>query len=339
MKVEMIISKAKITAMGTYVPTKILSNADLEKLVDTNDEWIVQRTGMRERRIAEQDQFVSDLASLAVQDMIIRYQVDISDVDMILVATSTPEYAFPSTAARVQAKLGIMGTGAIDLNAACAGFTYGLQLANGLITSGMYRKVLVIGAETLSKITDYTDRTTCILFGDGAGAFLIEKTEEQGDFITAVSGTQGEGGIHVYSAGLSSVMNDITLQGEGKLVQNGREVYKWAIRTVPEQLNRMLDLANLQPEQIDWFVPHSANLRMIEAMCERGVIPIERTLTSAEYRGNTSAASIPLAIQLAVDEGKLKKGQRLALVGFGGGLTYAGVIVDWSVPDQPIANF
>ena len=166
MKVEMLFSKAKITAMGTYVPEKILSNADLENLVDTSDEWIVQRTGMRERRIADQDQFVSDLASLAVKDMVSRYKVDISDVDMILVATSTPEYAFPSTASRVQAKLGIKNTGAIDLNAACAGFTYGLQLANALITSGMYLKVLVIGAETLSKITDYTDRTTCILFGD-----------------------------------------------------------------------------------------------------------------------------------------------------------------------------
>ncbi|PAF31724.1 ketoacyl-ACP synthase III [Paenibacillus sp. 7516] len=326
-------SKASITAFGTYVPERILNNADLEKLVETNDEWIVQRTGMRERRIAAEDQFVSDLAVKAVEDMIRRYGVDVHDVDMILVATSTPEYAFPSTASRVQARLNIAQTGALDLSAACAGFVYGLQLADSMITSGMYRKVLVIGAETLSKITDYTDRTTCILFGDGAGAFLLERTEGQGSTLAALSGTQGDGGLHVYSSGLSSEMNGVPLQGDGRLVQNGREVYKWAVRLIPEQLPKLIASSGLQAEQIDWFVPHSANMRMIEAVCERGPVPLERTLTSMEYRGNTSAASIPLAIQLAVDEGKVKQGQRLALFGFGGGLTYAGLVLEWSVPD------
>lgn len=330
----MLQSKAKITAFGTYVPERILSNADLEKMVDTNDEWIVQRTGMRERRIAADDQFVSDLAVKAVEDMIQRYGADVQDVDMILVATSTPEYAFPNTASRIQAQLNIPQTGAMDLSAACAGFVYGLQLADSLITSGMYRKVLVVGTETLSKITDYTDRSTCILFGDGAGAFLLERTEGKGNSLAALSGTQGEGGIHVYSSGLSSEMDGVSLQGNGSLVQNGREVYKWAVRLIPEQMPKLIAKAGLQAEQIDWFVPHSANLRMIEAMCERGPIPMERTLTSAEYRGNTSAASIPLAIQLAVDEGKIKQGQRLALFGFGGGLTYAGLVVEWGVPDS-----
>ncbi|MFS0871158.1 ketoacyl-ACP synthase III [Paenibacillus xylanilyticus] len=334
----MIQSKATITAMGTYVPDRILSNIDLEKMVDTSDEWIVQRTGMRERRIAGEDQYVSDLAVKAVEDMIRRYNVSVHDVDMILVATSTPEYAFPSTASRVQAQLNIPQTGALDLSAACAGFVYGLQLADSMITSGMYRKVLVIGAETLSKITDYTDRTTCILFGDGAGAFLLERTEGQGNTLAAVSGTQGEGGLHVYSSGLSSEMNGVSLQGNGRLVQNGREVYKWAVRLIPEQLPKLIAKAGLQVEQIDWFVPHSANMRMIEAVCERGPIPLERTLTSMEYRGNTSAASIPLAIQLAVDEGKVKQGQRLALFGFGGGLTYAGLVMEWRVPDSDLTK-
>lgn len=331
-------SKASITAFGTYVPERILNNADLEKLVETNDEWIVQRTGMRERRIAAEDQFVSDLAVKAVEDMIRRYGVDVHDVDMILVATSTPEYAFPSTASRVQARLNIAQTGALDLSAACAGFVYGLQLADSMITSGMYRKVLVIGAETLSKITDYTDRTTCILFGDGAGAFLLERTEGQGSTLSALSGTQGDGGLHVYSSGLSSEMNGVPLQGDGRLVQNGREVYKWAVRLIPEQLPKLIASSGLQAEQIDWFVPHSANMRMIEAVCERGPVPLERTLTSMEYRGNTSAASIPLAIQLAVDEGKVKQGQRLALFGFGGGLTYAGLVLEWTVPDAGSTN-
>ncbi|WP_181429658.1 ketoacyl-ACP synthase III [Paenibacillus illinoisensis] len=331
-------SKASITAFGTYVPERILNNADLEKMVETNDEWIVQRTGMRERRIAAEDQFVSDLAVKAVEDMIRRYGVDVHDVDMILVATSTPEYAFPSTASRVQARLNIAQTGALDLSAACAGFVYGLQLADSMITSGMYRKVLVIGAETLSKITDYTDRTTCILFGDGAGAFLLERTEGQGSTLAALSGTQGDGGLHVYSSGLSSEMNGVPLQGDGRLVQNGREVYKWAVRLIPEQLPKLIASSGLQTEQVDWFVPHSANMRMIEAVCERGPVPLERTLTSMEYRGNTSAASIPLAIQLAVDEGKVKQGQRLALFGFGGGLTYAGLVLEWSVPDAGSTN-
>jgi len=331
-------SKASITAFGTYVPERILNNADLEKMVETSDEWIVQRTGMRERRIAAEDQYVSDLAVKAVEDMIRRYGVDVHDVDMILVATSTPEYAFPSTASRVQARLNIAQTGALDLSAACAGFVYGLQLADSMITSGMYRKVLVIGAETLSKITDYTDRTTCILFGDGAGAFLLERTEGKGSALAALSGTQGDGGLHVYSSGLSSEMNGVPLQGEGRLVQNGREVYKWAVRLIPEQLPKLIASAGLQTEQIDWFVPHSANMRMIEAVCERGPVSLERTLTSMEYRGNTSAASIPLAIQLAVDEGKVKQGQRLALFGFGGGLTYAGLVLEWSVPDSDLTK-
>ncbi|WP_342554168.1 ketoacyl-ACP synthase III [Paenibacillus sp. FSL R7-0652] len=326
-------SKAAITAMGTYVPERILSNADLEKMVDTSDDWIVQRTGMRERRIAAEHEFVSDLATKAVEDMIRRYQVNVSDVDMILFATSTPEYSFPSSASRLQANLRIPHTGVLDLNAACAGFTYGMQLADSLVTSGMYRKVLVIGAETLSKITDYTDRTTCVLFGDGAGAFLVERAVGQGDFKSIVSGTQGEGGMHLYKSGLSTEMNGLPLNIEGKLVQNGREVYKWAVRMVPEQLGQLIKRAEMSPEQIDWFVPHSANMRMIEAVCERGPVPLERTLTSMEYCGNTSAASIPLALQIAVDEGKLRYGQHIALFGFGGGLTYSGLIVHWSVPD------
>ncbi|MCM3135670.1 ketoacyl-ACP synthase III [Paenibacillus polysaccharolyticus] len=327
-------SKSTITAMGTYVPDRILNNADLEKLVDTSDEWIVQRTGMRERRIAGKHEFVSDLATKAVEDMVRRYEVKITDVDMILFATSTPEYAFPSSASRVQANLGIPQTGVLDLNAACAGFTYGMQLADSLVTSGMYRKVLVIGAETLSKITDYTDRTTCVLFGDGAGAFLVERASDEGDFKSVISGTQGDGGMHLYKSGLSTEMHGQPLNAEGNLVQNGREVYKWAVRMVPEQLAELITRAEMSPEQIDWFVPHSANMRMIEAMCERGPIPLERTLTSMEYRGNTSAASIPLALQIAVDEGKLRHGQNVALFGFGGGLTYSGLVVRWGVPDR-----
>lgn len=323
-------SRSRITAIGTFVPDKVLTNADLEKLVETSDEWIVQRTGMRERRIAESEQYVSDLAIGAVIDMKQRYGVEVEDVDMILVATSTPEYSFPSTASRVQSLLGIKSTGALDLNAACAGFVYALQLADGLVTSGLYRKVLVIGAETLSKITDYTDRTTCILFGDGAGAVLVERDEQHSGFLASISGTFGEGGIHLYKTALSEKMDGQVLKG-GCLVQNGREIYKWAVRNIPAGMSELLEKAGMQADQVDWFVPHSANLRMIEAICERGPIALERTLTSVEYRGNTSAASIPLALQLAVDNGQLKSGDQLMLYGFGGGMTYAGSIIQWSI--------
>lgn len=323
-------SKSRITAIGTYVPDKVLTNADLEKLVETSDEWIVQRTGMRERRIAEPDQYVSDLAVAAVKDMKLRYGVEVNDVDMILVATSTSEYSFPSTASRVQSQLGIKSTGALDLNAACAGFVYALQLADGLVTSGMYHKVLVIGAETLSKITDYTDRTTCVLFGDGAGAVLVERDEQHSGFLASLSGTFGEGGIHLYKTALSEKMDGQELKG-GCLVQNGREIYKWAVRNIPSGMRLLLEQAGMQANEIDWFVPHSANLRMIEAICERGPIPLDRTLTSVEYRGNTSAASIPLAMQLAIDEGRLKSGDQVLLYGFGGGMTYAGSIIQWAI--------
>ncbi len=301
--------------------------------MDTNDEWIVQRTGMRERRIAAEHEYVSDLSCKAIEDMIRRYQIDINDVDMILVATSTAEYTFPSAAARIQHYFNIPQTGTMDLSAACAGFVYGLQLADSLITSGMYHKILVVGAETLSKITDYTDRTTCILFGDGAGAVLVERSEDEPGFIASISGTQGTGGIHLYKTTFAEQMEGQDLQKNGHLIQNGREVYKWAVRNVPEKAKELILKSGLTSAEIQWFVPHSANLRMIESICEKGPVPLERTLTSVEYRGNTSAASIPLAIQLAVDEGRVKYNDTMLLFGFGGGLTYAGSIVRWGVPD------
>ncbi|WP_454192908.1 beta-ketoacyl-ACP synthase 3 [Paenibacillus sp. Marseille-Q7038] len=329
----MVHSKAQITAIGTYVPEKVLTNIDLEKIVDTNNEWIVQRTGMRERRIAGEHEYVSDLSCKAIEDMVKRYDIDVSDVDMILVATSTAEYTFPSAAARIQHYFNIPQTGTMDVSAACAGFVYGLQLADSLITSGMYHKVLVVGAETLSKITDYTDRSTCILFGDGAGVVLVESSEDEPGFLGSTSGTLGSGGIHLYKTALGEQMEGQELQKNGYLVQNGREVYKWAVRNVPEKTKELIRESGLTSSDIQWFVPHSANLRMIESICDKGPVPMERTLTSVEYRGNTSAASIPLAIQLALDEGRVKYDDIMLLFGFGGGLTYAGSIIRWGVPN------
>ncbi|WHY30880.1 ketoacyl-ACP synthase III [Bacillus wiedmannii] len=300
-------SKSRITAIGTYVPNQILSNNDLEKMIDTNDEWIVQRTGMKERRIASEDEYSSHLAITAIENLCTTFKKNLEDIDCIIVATTTADYVFPSVACQIQQHFNIPHTLAFDLNATCAGFTYGLHIGNSLITSGSHEKVLVVATETLSKVTDYSDRTTCILFGDGAG------------------------GIHLYRTNLSTTMNGTPLQTNEKIVQNGREVYKWATRTLPAGIIELLHTANMQIDDIDWFIPHSANLRMIESICEKSQIPIQKTLTSVEYMGNTSSVSIPLALDLARKERKLNNGDTLLLYGFGGGLTHLGLIVEWDL--------
>ncbi|MGC4376457.1 ketoacyl-ACP synthase III [Fictibacillus sp. Mic-4] len=324
-------SKARITAIGTYVPEKKLTNSDLEKIVDTNDAWIVQRTGMKERRIAGDSEYASTMAFKAIENLTEQYDKELDDVDCILVSTTTPDYAFPSVACQIQEHFNIPQTSALDFNATCAGFTYGLHMANGFITSGLHRKILVIATETLSKVTDYTDRTTCILFGDGAATVLVEKDEENPSFIATHTGTNGEGGMHVYRTNLAGEMFGEPLKEHGKIVQNGREVYKWAARTLPAGMEELLRKARLQMDEIDWFVPHSANLRMIESICERSGFPMDKTLTSAEFMGNTSSVSIPLALQLGINEGKLTNGDTLILYGFGGGLTHAGHVVKWDL--------
>ncbi|CAK6470546.1 ketoacyl-ACP synthase III [Peribacillus castrilensis] len=324
-------SKARITAIGSYVPEKRLTNKDLEKMVETNDEWIVKRTGIKERRIAHEEEFTSDIGYKAVKDLMERYDKSVEDVDMIIVCTFTPDFNTPSVASLVQAKLGIKNTGAIDLNAACAGFTYGLHVANGLVTSGLNKKILVIGADTLSKLMDYEDRATCILFGDGGGAVLVEYDEKQPSFLSSHLYSEGEGGKHLYSTNLSTRINGEDLNDSGNLVQNGREVYKWAVTTVPKGMQTVMKNAEYQLNDVDWFVPHSANLRMIESICERSGFPIERTLYSLVEYGNTSSATIPLALEIGIKEGKLLGGEKVLLYGFGGGLAQAGLLIDWTL--------
>ncbi|WP_298827414.1 ketoacyl-ACP synthase III [uncultured Planococcus sp.] len=325
------ISKARITAIGSYVPEKRLTNRRLEELVETNDEWIVQRTGIRERRIAADTEFTSDISIKAAENLMERYGKSLDDVDMIIVCTMTPDFKTPSVSALVQAKLGIKNTGAIDLNAACSGFTYGLHMANGLITAGLNKKILVIGAETFSKILDYSDRSTCILFGDGGGAVLVEYDEEKPSFIEYHMGTNGELANNLYCTDLSTSMFGNELAVNGFVNQNGREVYKWAVNTVPKGMKALMEKAGFEKDQVDWFIPHSANLRIIESICSRNALPLERTIYSLEYYGNTSAASIPLSLDKGVREGKIKSGDKLLLYGFGGGLTHAGMLVNWSI--------
>lgn len=325
-----------ITGIGAYVPQRRLTNAHLEQMVDTNDDWIVTRTGIRERRIAGEQEYTSHLAAAAVQNMIDRYSVSVADADMILVCTHTPDFPFPGTACLLQRAFGIEQAGAVDLNATCAGFVYGLIMADGLIRSGVCRKVLVAAGDTMSRITDYTDRSSCILFGDGAGAVLMERAAdpEASCILATDMGSDGEGGVLVRRSGLASSLDGVAFDPAGYFYQNGREVYRWAVQTVAAGIGRLSGRLEPNAGGIDWFVPHSANLRIIESICGRSGFPLDRTLLSLTYYGNTSAASIPLAIDLAVKEGKVKQGDNLMLYGFGGGLVYAGAIIQWTLKED-----
>lgn len=323
-------SKARITALGAYVPDEILTNQDLEKMVDTNDEWIIQRTGMIERRISRKDEFVSHMAIKAVEDLHSRFPFDVTDIDLIIVATITPDYITPSVSAMIHGQLGFPETtGVMDLNAACAGFVYGLQVANAMITSGQSHKVLVISAEVLSKITNYKDRDTCILFGDGAGAAIVEYNEENPGFLGSYYGSQGASGHKLFCTKLSQNIKGEKAHVIDKLYQDGRAVYNFVIRTIPEGVKTLLKKGNLTPDEIKWFVPHSANLRMIHSICDKIGFERESALTSLEYYGNTSSATIPLALWKALKEDKLQHGDKMVLYGFGGGLTHAGLIIEW----------
>lgn len=325
-------SKAKITAIGTYTPEKRLTNKDFEKIVETTDEWIVQRTGIRERRISESDQFTSDLCVCAVNDMVKNFQVDLQEVDFIIVATSTPDTPIPSVSSQLQNRLNLStNIGAIDISAACAGFVQGLHLANALITSKMYKKVLVIGAETLSKVTDYSDRTTCILFGDGAGVVLVEYDERNPSFLSHSSSTEGKAGIHLYCSGLSHQLNGSELIKSQKIIQNGREIFKMAVSTLVNEIPKLMEQSEYQLSDVNWFVPHSANLRIIEAICQRLDFPVEKVLFSSEYFGNTSSATIPLALKIGMEQGKLKKDDLVLLSGFGGGFVHSSTLIRWSL--------
>jgi 3-oxoacyl-[acyl-carrier-protein] synthase III len=316
----------RLTALGTYVPERRVTNADLSRIVDTNDEWIVRRTGIRERRAARDDEFTSDLCTAAARNL------PLNGVDFLILSTTTPDYAFPSVASQVQDRLGIQGAGAIDINATCAGFAYGLHVAHGLVAAGVQKKVLVLSGETLTKVIDYTDRATCILFGDGAGAALIEPSDTPTVLATIV-GSEGSGGGLLYRTGLSRRIAAPDDTKPALVRQNGREVYKWAVETVSAGVCELLRRGNRTPDAIDWFVPHSANLRITEAVCERVGIPVERTLSSIEYFGNTSAATIPLALMLGQRDGKLRDGDTILLYGFGGGLVHAGILLEWR-PDS-----
>lgn len=319
----------RVSALGMYVPENILTNADLEKIVETNDEWIVQRTGIRRRHVVAPDQYSSDLCRGAIQDLLAQNPgLEIERVDYVIVASTTPDYAYPSLAALMQNEFGIRSAGAMDISTACAGFAYGLNVGAGLIASEQAASVLVVAGDALTRSADYTDRSTCVLFGDGAAAALLERAGEPALF-GMTAGSDGDAGRFLYRTGIRSEIYGVD-DPAGLLRQNGREVYRWVMENMPGAVQSVLDRAGFTAEQIDWFVPHSANLRMIEALAKRVGFSMEKTLTSIEEYGNTSAVSIPLAVIPAIRDGRVKKGDRLLLVGFGGGLVWAGNVLQWT---------
>ncbi|MEO6834793.1 MAG: ketoacyl-ACP synthase III [Candidatus Tumulicola sp.] len=321
---------ARIAAVGMYAPEKILTNADFAARLDTSDEWIVKRTGIRRRHVVAEGQYSSHLAIAAVDDMLAHHpEVRIEEIDYIIVGSSTPDYAYPSLSAMLQAHFALPKTvGALDISTACAGFAYGLNIATGLIATRQVTRVLVITADALTRSIDYTDRSTCVLFGDGAGAALVEYSAEPA-FFGMDSGADGNGGKFLYRTALRTEINGV--EDTSRLLhQEGPAVYRWVLENVPRAVHRILDRAGLTLDEIDWFVPHSANLRMIEALDKRLPFPIERTLLSVEDYGNTSAVSIPLALVPAVRDGRVKPGQRVLLMGFGGGLVTAGNVIVWT---------
>jgi 3-oxoacyl-[acyl-carrier-protein] synthase III len=319
---------SKISAFGTYVPERIVDNHHFEETIDTNDEWIISRTGIKTRRFAKEGEFVSDMCVKAVEDMKKRSGVSVEDVDFIIVCTTSPDQTMPNTASRIQYKLGIENAGCNDIYAACAGFVYGLQIAHSLVNAGVYKKVLLAGGETLSKITDQGDRTSCILFGDGAGVALVEPSDQE-QFIAFNSGTNGEFGHDLYLSNEKNSVNGVGIKPNGKIVQNGKSVFKWAVGNIPNKIRELVDKAGLTLDDIDFIVPHSANLRIIEAIAKDLNFPMNRIPESVSEFGNTSTASIPLAIDKGEKDGRIKKGSTLLLIGFGGGLTFAGTILKW----------
>ncbi len=318
----------RIAGLGTYVPEHRITNEELSAIVDTDDEWIQRRTGIRERRKARPDEFTSDLCLGAV-DALVAGGASLAAVDYVVAATISPDYQFPSVSAIVQNKLGLRNVGAIDISAACAGFVYALDLADALISTGRARNVLVVAGETLTKITDYSDRSMCILFGDGAGAALVTPDDGLGSGILARRlNSDGAAGKHLFMTALKKEIAGI-VEPEHLMRQNGRAVYEWVVTNVTAGINELLSSAQLAPHEIDWFIPHSANMRMTEAVRERCRIPAEKTLTSMRWFGNTSTASIPLALAPAIADGRIKRGDRVLLYGFGGGLVEAGLLLRW----------
>ncbi|WP_207421495.1 ketoacyl-ACP synthase III [Desertivirga brevis] len=321
--------QSRIAAISAYVPEKVVPNSYFETIVDTSDEWIQTRTGVIERRFTAEGEYTTHLCFKALRNLIqTNPGISVADVDFIIVATSTPDHSVPSVASQVQNEFDIPNCGTLDVASACAGFVYGLILAKGLVAAGTHKKILVFGAENLSRYTDFTNRNLCILFGDAAGVALVEGAEENKIF-NSISGTDGSMGKELYRSSLSTLINNVPIIADARTHQNGRIVFKWVVQTISENLLRLAEKNNLTINEVDWIILHSANLRIIEAISKNINYPLERMPQSIQYHGNTSSASIPLAWHLAIKDGRIKTGDKILLMGFGGGMTFAGLMVEY----------
>lgn len=327
--------KAKITALGCYSPPGVLTNADLEKMVDTNDQWILERTGIRERHIAEPHIATSDMAVEAARIVLAQRGIEASDLSMIIVCTVTPDMLFPSTACLVQDRLGAKGIWGFDLVAACSGFIYGLTTAAHLVSSGTQKKVLVIGSDTMSRIIDYTDRSTCILFGDSAGAMLVERSEDgESGFIDFLNEIDGSGGDYLKQPAGGSRMPATAETVEKRMhfvKQDGQQVFKYAVRKMYETSSALLERNNLTVKDIAVLIPHQANRRIITAAAERLGLGCDQVMINIDRYGNTTAATIPLATRDAVECGKLKKGDLVVFAAVGAGYTVGANLWRWTM--------
>jgi len=320
--------RAGITALGAYAPPKVVTNADLERIMDTSDEWITTRTGIKRRHVAADDEFTSDLAFRAVEDLLRRHgDHALNGVDMVIVATNTPDALFPATAALVQHRFGLKA-GAFDLLAACPGWLYALGVAKSFVESGQCRKVLAIGAEALTKLVNWDDRSTAVLFGDGAGATIIEAVPEPYGLKSMVLGADGSGAHHLHMGAVGRCLPNGTPLSK-LLAMNGREVFKFAVRVMDTATVQAVAEAGMVPDDISLFVPHQANLRIIDAARERLRLPPERVIVTVDEYGNNSTASIPLALAHAVDGGRVAPGDNLLFVSFGGGLSWGASVLTW----------
>lgn len=319
-------SYARIAGTGSFLPKKILTNKDIEKFVDTTDEWIRERTGIEERHIAADDEFTVDLAEQAAINAMEAAGKTKDDIDLIIVATTTPDRVFPSTACLLQQRLDIHGCAAFDVQAVCTGFVYALGIADAFFKAGTHKCALVVGAETLSRIVDWTDRSTCVLFGDGAGAVVLEASEEPGIISTHLHADGQYESLLTVPYGVSNGARQL-LDGVGGITMRGNEVFKMAVNTLGRIVDETLAHNNLEKSDIDWLVPHQANTRIINATAKKLKMSTDRVVMTVNKHGNTSAASVPLALDTAVRDGRIKRGETLLLEAFGGGFTWGSALI------------
>ncbi len=316
--------RARIVGTGSYLPPRIVTNAELAQRVDTSDEWIVSRTGIRQRHIADESQTSSDLALAASREALQAAGVKASDLDLIIVATSTPDYVFPSTACLLQEKLGVRGCTAFDVQAVCSGFVYGLGVADSFVRAGESRSALVVGAEVFSRILDWSDRATCVLFGDGAAAVVLRADERPGVHATVLRADGSQSGI-------LSVPGNVCggrIVGSPFLRMDGPAVFRYAVRVLDEVARETVAKCGMRLSDIDWLIPHQANIRILDATVKKLGLPPERLVVTVDRHANTSAASVPLALDLACRDGRIKRGQRVMLQGVGGGFTWGASLVE-----------